>query len=93
MHAENVGNRWTHGLGGSRDHEMAGKDSRMVSRKHLEHIMVIINDIWEEVKKYRRIKNKRTDTSLQEVSSQVKLANDKELANFPNQKMQKLEPA
>ena len=62
--------------------------------KHLDYIMVIINDKWAEVKEYRRSKNKRTDTRLQEVSRPVKEGEEKTTGQLcKSSYFQKLGPA
>ena len=49
--------------------------------------MDIVDDELDEAKDYRRVKNKRTNMRLQEVSSQVKLSKNEELAKFANHLM------
>ena len=55
--------------------------------KRLDLNMDIVDDEWDEANDYRRVKNKRTNMRLQEVSSQVKLSKNEELAKFANHLM------
>ena len=61
---------------------VAARNWKKMIMKRLDQIMDIIDDRWEEAKDYRRIKDKRADMRMREVSNQVKLAKDSELAKF-----------
>ena len=62
--------------------------------KHLDHIIVIINDKWDEVNESIRSKNQRRDTRLQEVSNHVKEGEEKATGQLcKSSYFQKLGPA